>query len=281
MAVLPELREAEAPPEIAAVYAALRQATGVPLVNLIWRHLATLPGALPWAWSATRAALESGAVAAARERVAAALRLPPGLAHVDAVAWRAAGLGEADRGAVLAVAETYNRGNLTNLVLLTALRRAIEGAPMPGDDAAAAGPAATVEVPGLPPVPPLPVLDALPEDTAALVRGLAARHTGVGAAGVLPSLYLHLAHWPPLLAALPAWLGPLLDSPAALATAREAAIALATAEADRLRPRLAAGAGVPNGQGAAVAAALARFTTAVIPEMVPVGLALRRVLTAA
>jgi hypothetical protein len=34
-AALPELREAEAPPAVAAVYAALREASGVPLVNLI------------------------------------------------------------------------------------------------------------------------------------------------------------------------------------------------------------------------------------------------------
>src|SRR5919199_1993238 len=127
MAALPELREAEAPPDIAATYAALRQASGVPLVNLIWRRLATLPGVLPWAWDATRAALESGAVAASRARVAAALAPPEGLAPVDDAAWRAAGLEPTARAEVLAVVQCYNRGNLTNLVLLTALRRALEG----------------------------------------------------------------------------------------------------------------------------------------------------------
>ncbi len=51
---LPELREADAPPAIAAIYAALRDATGVPQVNLIWRHAATLPGVLDWLWAQAR-----------------------------------------------------------------------------------------------------------------------------------------------------------------------------------------------------------------------------------
>ena len=59
-AALPELREAEAPLDIAAIYAALRRASGVPLVNLIHRHLATLPGVLPWVWQAIRPPLEDG-----------------------------------------------------------------------------------------------------------------------------------------------------------------------------------------------------------------------------
>ena len=60
---LAELREAEAPPEIAAIYAALRAASGVPLVNLIYRHLATLDGVLPWVWAAIRPPLQDGRLA--------------------------------------------------------------------------------------------------------------------------------------------------------------------------------------------------------------------------
>jgi hypothetical protein len=44
---LSKLRGAEAPPDIAAIYAALRRAGGVPLARLIWRDLATLPGMRP------------------------------------------------------------------------------------------------------------------------------------------------------------------------------------------------------------------------------------------
>ncbi|MDB5374679.1 MAG: hypothetical protein JWP04_3321, partial [Belnapia sp.] len=65
---LAEVREAAAPPEIAAIYAALRAASGVPLVNLIYRHLATMEGVLPWVWAAIRPPLEDGSLAAARDR---------------------------------------------------------------------------------------------------------------------------------------------------------------------------------------------------------------------
>ena len=43
---LAEIREAEAPPAIAAIYAALNNGIGIGQVNLIWRHAAALP-ALP------------------------------------------------------------------------------------------------------------------------------------------------------------------------------------------------------------------------------------------
>ena len=263
-AALAELRETEAPPDIAALYAALRRASGVPLVNLIHRHLATLPGVLPWVWQAIRPPLEDGRLAGARDRLAAALVLPS-VAPVPTTA-----LDGADRAAVAALVEVYNRGNLTNLILLTALRRALEGLP-----AEPAAPPPALAAPAmLPPPPPLPVLADLPPALAEAVRGLAARH---GEGGVVPSLYLHLAHWPAIPPALPGWLGGALD-PGAIAAGRDAAVRLATAEGDALRPALAIQGPVPNGQRGAVLAALGPFTRAVIPAMVPIGLALRRAL---
>lgn len=263
-AALPELREAEAPPDIAALYAALRQASGVPLVNLIHRHFATLPGVLPWVWQAIRPPLEDGRLAGARERLAAAMPLPP-VAPLPAGA-----LGPADRAEVAALVETYNRGNLTNLILLTALRRSLEGTPAePGPPPSAIAPPAMLPLP-----PHLPKLAALPGPLADAVRALAARH---GAGGVVPSLYLHLAHWPAIPPALPTWLGAALD-PAAIAAGRDAAVRLAVREADALRPALALRGPVPNGHGPAVLAVLGQFTGQVIPAMVPIGLSLRRVL---
>lgn len=268
-AALPEIREAEAPPGIALIYAALREASGVPLVNLIHRHLATLPGVLPWVWQAIRPPLKDGWLAGARERLAAALPLPP-VAPLPGAAREAAGLDPAGCAAVAALVETYNRGNLTNLILLTALRRALEGAaPEP-----AALPPALPRPDMLPVPPPLPRLAELPPGLRASVLALAARH---GEAGVVPSLYLHLAHWPGIPPALPGWLGAALE-PAAIVAGRDAAVALAAREADALRPGLAIVGDVPGGHRAAVLAVLGRFTREVIPGMVPVGLALQRAL---
>lgn len=267
---LPEIREAEAPPDIAALYAALRAASGVPLVNLIYRHLATLPGVLPWVWEAIRPPLEDGRLAGARERLAAALPLPD-VAPLSDAALAAAGLAEADRGPLAALVETYNRGNLTNLILLTALRRTLEDAPPEPAPPPPARPAPAM----LPAPPPIPRFGELPRDVAAAVQALAARH---GEAGVVPSLYLHLAHWPAIPAALPAWLGAVLE-PSAIRSGRDAAVRLAVGEADALRPALAIHGEVPAGRRDAVLDALGRFTRQVIPAMVPIGLALRRALS--
>ncbi|HYF06122.1 MAG TPA: isochorismatase family protein [Acetobacteraceae bacterium] len=267
-APLAEIREDEAPPEVAEIYASLRRATGVPLVNLIWRHAATLPGALAWMWDAAAPALQSGAVAQAARRMSGALPVPA-LPGVDPVR---SGMQLADLGRILDLVEAYNRGNLTNLILLTSVRRLLEEGPAAGR-AAPAGTAAPPRM--LPPVPPIPRLDALPPAQAAQVRALAARH-GAEAGGVVPSLYLHLALWPAALEALPHWLGAAL-TPEGLARGRDAAVTMAAQEAEAIRAMM------PDIPPPPVATeellpVLQRFTTEVIPAMVPVGLALRKVL---
>ena len=68
---LAEIREAEAPPAFAAIYAALNNGIGIGQVNLIWRHAAALPGVLDWLWAQAAPALASSAAAAARSLCAA------------------------------------------------------------------------------------------------------------------------------------------------------------------------------------------------------------------
>lgn len=251
---LTEIREADAPPGIAAIYAALRAASGVPQVNLIWRHAAALPGVLDWVWAQARPALESGAAMGARDRIGAAATLP-------AMARTAA----PDAAAVLV--ETYNRGNLTNLAVLTAVRLRAEGVA-----AGVLGAPAPVG-PALPEPPVLPRLDALRPEVAGAVRDLAARQ-GIPDAAVIPSLYLHLAVWPELLARLPAVLAPLFEGDA-LRNARAAVVAAAEAEAPALIAALGAAPPAPE-RLPDFLATLRLFTREVIPGMVPVGLCLRR-----
>ena len=68
--------EADARGDIAELYADIRATLGVPVVNLVWRHLASIDGALPWAWQAVRPAYRSGAVSHHAERLKAGLVLP-------------------------------------------------------------------------------------------------------------------------------------------------------------------------------------------------------------
>ena len=48
------ITEADAAGEIADLYAEIRSGLGVPVVNLIRRHLAVIPGGLSWAWHSVK-----------------------------------------------------------------------------------------------------------------------------------------------------------------------------------------------------------------------------------
>jgi hypothetical protein len=76
MAMFPQIPPQDAPPQIAKIYADIRAVSGLPVVNLIWRHLATLPDVLPWAWAMVAPLIGSTAMGAARNRMADAITLP-------------------------------------------------------------------------------------------------------------------------------------------------------------------------------------------------------------
>ena len=70
---VPAITEAAATGETAAIFADLRATLGVNVVNLIWRHIATFPGALPWAWASVKPAYVSGRVGIEAQRIRAGL----------------------------------------------------------------------------------------------------------------------------------------------------------------------------------------------------------------
>ena len=255
---LPEIREAEAPPAIAAIYAALNEGIGIGQVNLIWRHAAALPGVLDWLWAQAAPALASGAAAAARDCITAAITLPASAPAPSAVP---AGIAE--------LIEVYHRGNATNLGLLTAIllrqQGMARGAPM----------VPALRGPMLPAPPPLPRLAALPPALQAQIHALTAAH-GLSDGAVVPSLYLHLALWPDVLARLPDMLAP-LRADGGLPHWRDTAVEAAHLAA----PGLIAALGAAPAPPSALPAFLTRlevFVREVIPGMVPVGLFLRRAL---
>jgi hypothetical protein len=257
---LAEIREAEAPPDIAAIYAALNQGIGIGQVNLIWRHAAALPGVLDWLWAQAAPALTSGAAAAARDGIAASIMLPAASAIPK----------PQDHAAITALVETYNRGNLTNLAVLSAIllrhQGLTAGAPL------VAAPYGLM----LPAPPPLPRFAALAPAQQAQIRALIAAH-GLSDTAVVPSLYLHLALWPDFLAGLPALLAP-LHADAGLARLRDSAVQAAKLAA----PGLIAALGTAPATPPALPAFLTRlgvFVREVIPGMVPVGVFLRRALS--
>ncbi len=276
---LPEIREADAPPAIAMIYAEIRRAFRIPLVNLIYRHLATIPGALPWAWGILQNPVTSGSLDEARQRITA---LQPTLETSTLTA--APGSAEIDGPATTEIAtllDVYDRSNLLNLIGLTAVRKVIEGGLAGELGELPFGRSDTAEVPhedSVLAIPPLPKLAELPHGSAGLVRALAACHGG-HASGVVPSLYLHLAHWPVILAAARDRLPPLFAD-GSLARDRDAICRLTEIEAAALLPQMR-GAAPPAQAVPAMRRALDTFTRGVIPEMIVIGAALRPLLVPA
>ncbi len=177
--------ESAATGEIAELFADIRATVGVRVVNLVWRHLATIDGALPWAWAAVKPLYVQGMPDLAARSFRASMSLP-----------RLEGLAGAQPRSVDDVLASYDHSNTINLfalgALLAWLRRqtAEEGAPSGG--------------PRLPmPDVTLPKLasqhDVAP-DTWALVLRLNA--FGDREQIILASMYRHLAHAPAFLALL-------------------------------------------------------------------------------
>ena len=199
---VPAIAEAEASGEIADLYEDIRATLGVPVVNLIWRHLAVFPGALSWAWTSLRPLYASGAITAQAGALRAGLDVPhlPGL---SAPALAAAGLSRGDLARIRMIQTSYERSNALNIIALGALLARLDGIPI----------SARAPVPHLSddpqPVagemPLLLTLDAMTTDVRALVEDL--NRIG-GRDEILASMYRHLAHWPVYLALLHTLLAP-------------------------------------------------------------------------
>ncbi len=204
---------------------------------------------------------------ATRARVAAAVALPS-IPQLAPTALAEAGLDAAGLGALRAMMAAYVRGNLTNMVALTALRLRLDA---PDRPAARLSPAPAA--PAALPLPPLSRIEALPADLAATVRALAATHDGAGD-GVIPSLYLALAPWPGVATALGSWLGPLY-APEAMRVARGSTVRAAEQKAAAMLPAVGP---APEGL-AAMRPTLDRFTRLVVPDLISVCIALEGALS--
>jgi hypothetical protein len=254
---VPAVTEAEATGETAAIFADIRAVYRVGAVNLIWRHLATIPDALPWAWRAIRPVYVDGTIARAAMAFRANLR-PPILPPVPPEVFGAIGLSSDDLARIQGVLRAYDRTNSMALIALTALQADI---------------VASIPPPGPPPqgaeenlyrlydLPALTPLNAMPPHVASLV----ARLNGFGAIGeqpILASMYRHLSHWPPYLGLAWAALAPLNRSgalhAAIAATLEHAQIAAAAVPMPRDPP--------PSG----AIEAIALFIDDVLPKMVAI-----------
>ena len=184
---IPAIGEADATGDVAALYADIRATLGVPVVNLIWRHLATLPGGLDFAWHAVKPLYESGLVADHARGLRHRLQVP------DVQPDRLTGVSVADLELIQRIMTSYERSNAMNLIGLSALL-------------AATAPGGTGTLPALTPLAPeSEVSGTLPEATAVsempdATRTLALRLKDIGGTDpAMPTMYRHLSHWPGVL----------------------------------------------------------------------------------
>lgn len=189
---VPAITEASATGEIADLFADIRTTVGVRVVNLVWRHLATMEGALPWAWAAVKPLYLDGLPDAAMATFHRTMAVP-----------RLTSLAGQEPASVDAVLASYDHSNTINLFALGALRAWLRG------EVARDGTVA----PGLRRAAPdlsLPKL-ATEQDVDAATWALVLRLNKFGDEPqplILASMYRHLAHAPSFLQRVEAALAP-------------------------------------------------------------------------
>lgn len=189
---VPAVTEAAATGQVAAVFADIRATLGMPIVNLVWRHLAVRPGALAWTWAMLAPLYRSGAIAGEAAVLRERLIAPP-IERWPAAAFRAVGLSDGDGAAIGHVLRAYDRGNANNLVAFSALLAQLDGRQPAGM------PRIATAEPLDAPLPSLLDLEAVDAATADLAIRLN-RFGQIEEGPILASLYRHLAHWPGYLA---------------------------------------------------------------------------------
>jgi hypothetical protein len=192
------IREADARGEIALIFADLRATLDVPFVNLIWRHIAAVPGGLPWTWALVRPLYVSPVLAQWATNLRAGLHLPE-IPVLDDFVCDSAGVRESARAVIGPLIDDYNRANATNFLALLAARAVLASEAEPGgvgpELSGTASPTAKQRADG----PRLLGLDEFDPSLLALVEDLD-RFGRTEASGAIASLYRHLAHWPAFLA---------------------------------------------------------------------------------
>jgi hypothetical protein len=268
---LAELSEADASGEKREIYAQLRRLSGVPMVALIFRHLATHPGLLEQTWKSIEPVLRNGMLQEAALKITEQHTMLGLMPPVDANARKALGLDDNALGPVINALNAYNRANPINLLTMLGLLRRLETTTISQPPA----------VPWTPPAPipgPLSPMTA-PADMPTHIRRLI-NDFGFGDRTeldpIVPSLLRHLCSTPALLAVLHVVFVPQFQDgrlAAAIARLREAL----TQEAERLAPVIGP---IPLLESAPqVRQTIEGFTGSWIPQMTIIGIALRRALT--
>jgi hypothetical protein len=226
---VPSVLESAASGEIAEIYSDIRTTLGTTVVNLVWRNLATIPGALQWTWSTVRP-LYLGPAAVHAEAVRRTLSLPK-VPRLSADTLTAAGIDRNALGDIRTILASYHHTNALALVVLSALLEHYDPSVIEAVQGCDAAPLSDrTELPALLPMATL----------SSEVRRLIAELNEFGEDGapfLIASMYRHLAYWPPYLAIVRTMLAPLHADESLIALTR-AACALGRAHGKELSRQL-------------------------------------------
>jgi hypothetical protein len=198
---VPSILEAAATGEIAEIYSDIRNTLGSGVVNLIWRNLATMPGALRWTWSTVRP-LYVGPAPGHAEAVRRTLALP-NVPELSVDSLMAAGIDQTGLTGIRVILDSYHHTNALALVVLSALLEHYDPSAIDAVQSSVAAPVqAQAELPTLPP------MATLPSEVRRLIKEL--NEFGEDTDPFLiASMYRHLAYWPSYLATVRTLLAPI------------------------------------------------------------------------
>jgi len=269
---LSEISESSASGSVAALYADIRAVLGVDLVNLIYRHLATVPGGLEWAWANLRPHFQSGEIDAQAELLRNDVRgaFP---AWPEDFAFAPSHPSELTSAARLT--QVYNLNNSRNLMAFRHLLSEGTGlAPMASVTIPRATPARTPDAHPLPSIPSWEAISAVDRETVLRINRLGESQEPT----IVASLYRHLALWPSLLGDVePA----LMRIDARGDIARALAFTVESSQNIAQAHPLTMPVTTPDAVDAPLLARLRAFVDITIPKMVPVGLAIESALVIA
>ena len=186
-----EITEDAAEGRTREIYRDMRVCFHAPIVNLIYRRIAAIPGCLDWAWGTLRPQVASGALAEAAETMLQAVDL--GTADpLPAERLGSFGIDGPARALVRDVLDAYNRSNPMNVVAVKTLSLALESS-------RPAMPFHIVETmtSDTEPKPLPPLIDYEEADPA--VRNAAARlgrYASGGSNAIVPTLFRHFGACP-------------------------------------------------------------------------------------
>lgn len=208
------ISEKEAPPSVAAIFKDIKETLGVPFVNLIWRHLATIPGGLEMTWSLAKPLYDSKTLNESAQALRQQTTLVDGVTPWPDSVRTTLGLSAQDQSEIVLLLEDYGHANSRALLVLSYLHASLSTELISGNKgelkeshtSALIDPLARIEHNKdvlIKPARPLPATADLNVSVVALIKILNTFGEPIPSPAE-PSLYRHLSYWPSFLAAF--WL---------------------------------------------------------------------------